>query len=66
MNIYFACSITGGRDFERVYQDLVRALLADGHTIPIAHLAESSVASTESEVGARAVYEREYRLDTRL
>ncbi len=33
MNIYFACSITGGRDFEPVYQAIVAALLADGHTV---------------------------------
>ena len=45
MNIYFACSITGGREFERVYQDLVAALVMDGHEVPTAHLAESSVPS---------------------
>ena len=43
MNIYFACSITGGREFEPVYQALMEALLADGHEIPTAHLADSGV-----------------------
>jgi 2'-deoxynucleoside 5'-phosphate N-hydrolase len=59
MNIYFACSITGGRDFERVYQGLMLALLADGHTIPTAHLAESNVISVESGVNPREVYDRD-------
>ena len=43
MNIYFACSITGGREFESVYQDITRALLADGHEVPTAHLADPGV-----------------------
>ena len=50
MNIYFACSITGGREFERIYQDLMAALLADGHEIPTAHLAESNVLALEAVV----------------
>jgi 2'-deoxynucleoside 5'-phosphate N-hydrolase len=59
MNIYFACSITGGREFERVYQDLMTALLADGHEIPTAHLAESNVLALEAVTPAREVYERD-------
>jgi len=59
MNIYFACSITGGREFERIYQDLVASLLADGHEIPTAHLAESSVLALEAVTSAREVYERD-------
>ena len=59
MNIYFACSITGGRQYERVYQDLTAALLADGHTVPTAHLADSNVMAVEAAVSARAVYERD-------
>ena len=30
MNLYFACSVTGGREYEAVYQALTQALLADG------------------------------------
>lgn len=41
MNIYFACSITGGREFEPLYQAMVHALLKAGHTVPTAHLAEA-------------------------
>lgn len=59
MNIYFACSITGGREYERVYQDLTAALLADGHTIPTAHLADSNVIAVEAAVSPRDVYERD-------
>ncbi len=59
MNIYFACSITGGREFERVYQDLTAALLMDGHEVPTAHLAESNVLSLEAVVEPREVYERD-------
>jgi nucleoside 2-deoxyribosyltransferase len=59
MNIYFACSITGGREFERIYQELTSALLSDGHEIPTAHLAESSVLAMEAVVAPREVYERD-------
>ena len=59
MNIYFACSITGGRDFEPVYQAIIAALLADGHTIPTAHLAGSDVIALEAVASPGAVYERD-------
>jgi nucleoside 2-deoxyribosyltransferase len=59
MNIYFACSITGGRDFEPVYQAITAALLADGHTLPTAHLADSSVIALEAISSPGAVYERD-------
>ncbi|MCL4528988.1 MAG: nucleoside 2-deoxyribosyltransferase [Chloroflexi bacterium] len=59
MNIYFACSITGGREFERVYQDLMAALLSDGHQIPTAHLADSNVLAMESVIAPREVYDRD-------
>jgi nucleoside 2-deoxyribosyltransferase len=59
MNIYFACSITGGREFEPVYQAIIKALLADGHSIPTAHLADSGVKALEAIVSPREVYERD-------
>jgi len=59
MNIYFACSITGGRDFESVYQAIIAELLADGHTVPTAHLADSGVTALEAIVSPREVYERD-------
>ncbi len=59
MNIYFACSITGGREFEAIYQDLTAALLADGHEIPTAHLADSGVTVLEGQVAPLDVYSRD-------
>jgi len=59
MNIYFACSITGGRYFESAYQAIIAALLSDGHTIPTAHLAESRVKALEAIASPREVYERD-------
>ncbi len=59
MNIYFACSITGGREYEAIYQDLTAALLADGHEVPTAHLADSTVVALEAVVAPGEVYERD-------
>lgn len=59
MNIYFACSITGGRTFESVYQEFTRTLLADLHEVPTAHLAESNVMALERVIDPREVYERD-------
>jgi nucleoside 2-deoxyribosyltransferase len=59
MNIYFACSITGGREFEPVYQVLMDALLADGHVIPTSHLADSTVVVLEGRESPREVYDRD-------
>lgn len=59
MNIYFACSITGGREFESTYQRIVAALLADGHEIPTSHLAQSDVMENERVLAPRDVYERD-------
>lgn len=61
MNIYFACSITGGREFEAVYQDLTAALLADGHEVPTAHLADSTVVQVEGMVSPLEVYQRDVK-----
>jgi nucleoside 2-deoxyribosyltransferase len=59
MNIYFACSITGGRTFEPVYQEFTRALLSDGHDVPTAYLAKSNVIALERVVDPREVYARD-------
>ncbi len=59
MNIYFACSITGGRNFESIYRAITTALLADGHEVPTAHLADSSVTTLEGQVAPVDVYERD-------
>src|SRR5689334_19464077 len=59
MNIYFACSITGGREFESVYQVIMKALLEDHHEVPTAHLADTGVAAIEGEIAPLDVYLRD-------
>ena len=59
MNIYFACSITGGRAYEAVYQAITRALDSDGIVIPTAHLAETGVVNEEKGLEPRFVYDRD-------
>ena len=59
MNIYFACSITGGRDDEPKYQFIVDTLLADGHTIPTAHLSQQDVVELEAVINPGEVYSRD-------
>ncbi len=59
MRIYFACSITGGREFESVYQEIVAALVQAGHQIPTAHLVESGVGALEAGIDPLTVYARD-------
>ena len=59
MNIYFACSITGGRQDELVYQKLVAALQEFGHHVPTALLASPEVIPLEGVVIPEEVYARD-------
>jgi nucleoside 2-deoxyribosyltransferase len=59
MNIYFACSITGGREFEAVYQTIVQALAEDRHIVPTAHLAQTGVTALEAVIEPQDVYTRD-------
>ena len=59
MNIYFACSITGGRTFEAAYQEITRYLLEAGHDVPTAHLAGSNVLTLEKVIDPCEVYDRD-------
>ncbi|MBN8655430.1 MAG: nucleoside 2-deoxyribosyltransferase [Anaerolineae bacterium] len=61
MNIYFACSITGGRELESFYKSFVAALEADGHIIPTSHLAKSESMHGERMLTPRDVYERDVK-----
>lgn len=61
MNIYFACSITGGRELESFYQQFVAALEADGHIIPTSHLAQSEALEGERTLTPTDVYERDVK-----
>jgi nucleoside 2-deoxyribosyltransferase len=60
MNIYFACSITGGRQDQAIYLKIVEAMLKDGHEVPTAMLAGPEVSRLEgSEHPADEVYARD-------
>ena len=59
MNIYFSCSITGGRKDEQVYQVLVDYLLSDRHEVPTAHLSRPDVLELEAVTPAGEVYLRD-------
>ena len=59
MNIYFACSITGGREYQAIYQAITNFLLTSGHIVPTAHLADQDVVDLEKVVDAREVYTRD-------
>jgi len=59
MNIYFACSITGGRDFQPVYEAITAALLAGRHEVPTAHLAGTNIKMLEAAVHPNDVFERD-------
>jgi nucleoside 2-deoxyribosyltransferase len=59
MNIYFALSITGGRQDEAIYQHIVQILQGDGHQIPTAMLAEPGIDSLERDGDPEDVYQRD-------
>ena len=61
MNIYFACSITGGRNDESIYQTIVDTLVAGGHNVPTAHLSNPDVVNFESVVEPQEVFTRDIR-----
>lgn len=58
MNIYFSCSITGGRAEQPIYQTMVEYLLAQGHVVPTAHLSGDDVAVIETDT-PEFVYQRD-------
>lgn len=59
MQIYFSCSITGGRNEESTYQKIVQALEAGGHIVPTAHLSTPQVMELEQVVDPVQTYERD-------
>jgi 2'-deoxynucleoside 5'-phosphate N-hydrolase len=59
MNIYFSCSITGGRQDQEVYAALVDAMQQDGHIVPTAHLSSPDVMQVEAVVDPQDVYLRD-------
>ena len=59
MKVYFACAIVGGRQDEASYQQLVDALLADGHEIPTAMNAGPGWQTMEGSPDPNEVYRRD-------
>lgn len=61
MQIYFSCSITGGRNEEQTYQKIVQVLEEDGHFVPTAHLSTPQVMELEDTVDPVQTYERDMK-----
>ena len=61
MNIYFSCSITGGRQDQQIYHAIVETLQKAGHQVPTAHLSHSDVMVKETVISPAGVYERDVR-----
>jgi 2'-deoxynucleoside 5'-phosphate N-hydrolase len=59
MNIYFSCSITGGRSEEGVYQAIVAKLLSLGYEVPTAALSSSNILSLEKILSPAEIYSRD-------
>ena len=59
MNIYFSCSITGGRDDQAIYRRIVDFILEKGHVVPTAHLASLDAMEDESSMDAVEIFHRD-------
>ena len=59
MNIYFACSIYGGRQDSEIYEQMVAALLEDGHQVPTADNAGPKYEQLEADREPAEVYTRD-------
>ena len=59
MKIYFACSISGGRRDEVIYQHLVGFLIEMGIDIPTAHIAETGIEEIDSREEPGDIYDRD-------
>jgi hypothetical protein len=61
LNIYFSCSITGGRQDQQVYKTITDFLLSCGHVVPTAHLANADVMELEQAILPEQVFQRDSR-----
>ncbi len=59
MKVYFACSITGGREDEDTYQKMVGMLLSMGIDIPTAHIAETGIEEVDAREDPYDIYFRD-------
>ncbi len=61
MNIYFSCSITGGRTDQEIYKVLVDNLVGWGHEVPTAILASPKVQDYEDSSTPIDVFKRDVK-----
>ena len=59
MNIYFSCSITGGRQDQHAYREIVDYLISRGYKVLTAQLADPDIIRTEGSLAADLVYQRD-------
>lgn len=59
MKIYFACSITGGRQDEDIYQVFVKEMEKMGCEVPTAHIAETGIEEIDAAEAPGDIYNRD-------
>ena len=59
MKVYFACSISGGRQDEQTYQYLVELLLEKGLEVPTAHIAQTGIEIIDGQEDPGDIYRRD-------
>jgi nucleoside 2-deoxyribosyltransferase len=59
MKIYFACSISGGRRDEEIYQFLIKVLDDLGIDVPTAHIAETGIEEIDAQEAPEDIYHRD-------
>jgi 2'-deoxynucleoside 5'-phosphate N-hydrolase len=59
MNIYFSCSITGGRNDQKTYRELVDFLISSGYRVLTARLADPDINLLDGTLSAESVYQRD-------
>ena len=59
MDLYFSCSLTGGRQDQPTYAAMVEHLQGLGHRVLTAHLAGKDVLATDAVSTPEAVFERD-------
>ena len=59
MDLYFSCSLTGGRQDQPIYAAMVAHLQARGHRVLTAHLASESATFEDGGLSAEGVFQRD-------
>jgi nucleoside 2-deoxyribosyltransferase len=59
MNLYFSCSLTGGRQDQPVYAAMVSHLQSLDHRVLTAHLASETAMAADGALSPEAVFERD-------